>query len=211
VKPGSSVIIHPYYFSGAKRMLDVSVALVGLIIGSPFLIAIGTIVWLTAGSPIIFTQSRAGKFRTAFTVFKFRTMTVGADNHQSQLKKVNQAPLPFFKVEHDPRFTGMGYWLSKSGIDELPQLINILLGEMSLVGPRPLPIHEANRLSSDWEFRFQVKPGIFSDWAKSNSKHESLTAWMKLEKNGLKTGGIFSDLYLTISTCWLQFRRIFNT
>ena len=117
-------------------------------------------------------------------------MYVGAEKNQWRYRKNNQAPNPMYKNWEDPRFVGIGRWLSKTGLDELPQLFNIIKGNMSLVGPRPLPIYEAKKLDKSWNFRYLVKPGIFSEWSAVVNKISSLQDWKKLEKETLKSGGI---------------------
>lgn len=129
-------------------------------------------------------------------MFKFRTMHVGAEKQRGKFEKYNEAPSPMFKIENDPRFTGIGKWLSNYGLDELPQLLNILKDEMSIVGPRPLPLIEANKLDKNWDFRYLVRPGILSKWALSSRRHSSLKAWLQLEQTQLKNGSLDADLFL---------------
>lgn len=153
---------------------------------------------------IIFTQKRTGLNGQEFTLYKFRTMVKNAESIKTRnlkkYKKENQAPWPMFKNYEDPRFIkktlklpfGMkkkikiGRWLSKTGLDELPQLINILKGEMKLVGPRPLPTKEAQgikKIDPKWyQWRHQVKPGIFSYWTLDKNRYKSLNHWKRLEK-----------------------------
>lgn len=104
-----------------------------------------------------------------------------------------------FKAADDPRFVGIGRFLSHTGLDELPQLWHIIKGDMSLVGPRPLPVYEANKLDSSWDFRYRVRPGVFSQWSGSEEKYNSLEKWKSLEKATFKKGSIWTDLYLIIT------------
>lgn len=127
-------------------------------------------------------------------------MTVGAEKQKKTLLGQNEAPWPMFKMKDDPRFTLLGKFLSRSGLDELPQLINILRGEMSLVGPRPLPLAEAKKLDKEWEFRYQVKPGVISLWAIDPKRYFSLEKWRKLEENTLRDGSIAKDVLLLVAT-----------
>lgn len=190
---------HPYYLSRGKRLFDIALSLVVLTIASPLLMVIAALVYLTIGTPIIFLQNRVGLHKTTFKIVKFRTMRLGAELDRAQYEHLNQAPYPMFKIFRDPRFVGIGRWLSQVGLDELPQLINILRGEMSFVGPRPLPTNEAKLLSRSWDFRYAVKPGIFSYWTLSSDRHESLMIWKRLDRMTLKRGGLGFE-------CWLFLR-----
>lgn len=131
---------------------------------------------------------------------KFRTMYVGAHADTAKFLAQNQAPEPMFKIFDDPRFVGIGHFLSTSGLDELPQLCNVLRGEMSLVGPRPLPIAQAKKLGAEWQFRTQVKPGIFSEWTISNERHESSEKWLELDRATLAKGSFLNDLFVILRT-----------
>lgn len=135
-------------------------------------------------------------------------MKPGSDEIKSKYCQYNQAPSPMFKIHNDPRFTKLGRWLSHSGLDELPQLINVIKGDMSLVGPRPLPLKEAEKIPSSWQWRFQVKPGLFSYWSLSTCRHESLEKWKQLERDTVQKGGIVSDLTLISITGLRQFKRL---
>jgi lipopolysaccharide/colanic/teichoic acid biosynthesis glycosyltransferase len=191
--------MHPYHNSVAKRWFDIVLAL-GLLVGlCPLLIAIAGIVFITAGSPVFYSQKRTGKHNREFSVFKFRTMVMGAEKNQKKLQAQNEAPYPMFKLHNDPRFVGVGRWLSNTGLDELPQLWNILRGEMSFVGPRPLPVNESKKLlllKPAWQFRTLVKPGIFSEWSIDQRRHQSLARWQKLDALTVSQGGLFFELKL---------------
>jgi lipopolysaccharide/colanic/teichoic acid biosynthesis glycosyltransferase len=182
--------IHPYYFSKTKRLFDIVLSLILIIFISPVYFLIFLYQILSIGLPIIYKQKRAGLNSKPFIMYKFRTMTNNAHNNRSKYLKLNQAPYPMFKIFNDPRFVGAGQFLSRSGLDELPQLFNILKGEMSFVGPRPLPVNEARELSSAWNFRYKIKPGIFSFWTLGESRHDNLSSWKELEKKTVKKGGL---------------------
>lgn len=169
-----------------KRIFDIILSIFGLIIFAPIFIFFYPFFMLSIGHPVIFKQIRMGKNKKPFTIYKIRTMKRGASLHQEKLKKLNIAPHPIFKIENDPRFHFFGKTLSKFGLDELPQIINILKGEMSFVGPRPLPINEAKLLGSSWNFRYIVRPGILSKWALSPKRYKSLDDWKKLEEDEIK-------------------------
>ena len=158
--------------------------------------------------PIIFTQKRTGKDGKTFTIYKFRTMKKNASLLKHKYLEFNEAPSPMFKIHNDPRFVGIGKLLSQSGFDELPQLVNIIKGEMSFVGPRPLPVNEVKKLSSVWDFRNEVKPGIFSEWTLASNRHDSLTDWKELDKKTLSHGGLSYDLKLIFLTLKKSLRAI---
>lgn len=195
---------HPYYFSWQKKIFDICCSTLFFIIAAPLLCVIYISIFLTMGSPVLFTQARFGKQKQPFTMYKFRTMHKYAELVRGRLAHKNEAPAPMFKMEHDPRFVGIGQWLSQTGLDELPQLVNVIQGKMSLIGPRPLPIAEANKLDSQWDFRYTVLPGIFSEWAADESKHHSLERWRNIEKNMLKNGSLQGDITIMI----LIFKKI---
>lgn len=188
--------IHAYYFSWQKRTFDIVLAIILLLVLSPLLLVLIATNLLSVGWPIFFLQERAGKHKKPFWIIKFRTMQLNAHLQRKKYAKLNQAPAPMFKIYNDPRFVGFGKFLSQSGLDELPQLINILRGEMSFVGPRPLPVEESVALNKGWDFRYLVRPGIFSDWAIANNRNQSLEQWQKLEKDGLKKGGVVEEVGL---------------
>ena len=112
-----------------------------------------------------------------------------------------------FKIYDDPRFAGIGKFLSRTGLDELPQLINIIKGEMSFVGPRPLPVAESKALNKNWDFRYKAKPGIFSNWAISKDRNQNLKKWMELEKKGLKIGGMREEMKIITKTIKQQINK----
>jgi lipopolysaccharide/colanic/teichoic acid biosynthesis glycosyltransferase len=170
---------------------------------SPILLTLAIFIFYSIGTPVLFKQKRMGQNKKPFTMYKFRTMYVGAHRHQKRHQKLNQAPGPMFKIFDDPRFVGIGKFLSRTGLDELPQLLNVLKGEMNVVGPRPLPVSEANKLDKSWDFRYQVKPGIFSEWTASPLRHKSLSLWKELDR-------------LTVQNCqaqrpWYSFHIIIKT
>lgn len=188
--------IDHYYYSIQKRMFDLVISLGILCLLLPLFIVLYPILLLAIGSPLIFSQKRVGKNKKTFTIYKIRTMRNGSSFVQKRLTQLNEAPYPMFKIKEDPRFHKLGGFLSNSGIDEIPQILNIFKNEMSFVGPRPLPINESNILDSTWEFRYLVKPGILSKWALSSKRHVSLNEWRKLEKSDLKKASIISDINL---------------
>ncbi len=157
----------PLWGLAVKRIIDVVVAGLGLLFLAPLLIVIGVLIRLDSPGPALFRQTRVGKGGRPFTVYKYRTMRQGAEAEQEQLAALNEATGPLFKVRDDPRVTRVGHWIRRFSIDEIPQLINVLLGQMSLVGPRP-PLPSEVAQYEEWHRkRLEVSPGMTSLWAVS--------------------------------------------
>jgi exopolysaccharide biosynthesis polyprenyl glycosylphosphotransferase len=151
-----------YHF---KRLVDFVGAAVGLVVLSPLLLAVAIAIKLTSPGPVFFCQERIGLHGRIFQVWKFRTMTVNASALQADLELHNQSGDGIlFKIKNDPRITPLGHFFRRTSIDELPQLFNVLLGQMSLVGPRPLPIRDVERFDPWHHVRHQVLPGITGLW-----------------------------------------------
>lgn len=205
------IIINSFYYSSLKRSLDVFMALFLIIILAP----IGLVIWfgilITSGRPIIFKQKRSGFHNQPFWLYKFKTMHQSAEKLKKTLLTENEAPFPMFKHHDDPRFVGIGRWLSNTGLDELPQLLNILKGEMSFIGPRPLPVSEAKIIHHkypNWRFRELVKPGIFSEWSLDAKRHSSIKHWQDLDQKTLENGGLKYELKIIQAN---TFKAIFWT
>jgi exopolysaccharide biosynthesis polyprenyl glycosylphosphotransferase len=146
-----------------KRVFDVTVATLLVVVLSPMLLAIALAIKLTSRGPVLFRQTRVGRHGREFEMLKFRTMVRGADARKDELRALNEAA-PMFKISDDPRTTGVGRFLRRRSLDELPQLFNVLRGDMSLVGPRPL-VSEEDQLFSGWERRrYHVAPGVTGPW-----------------------------------------------
>lgn len=181
-------------------MLERFIASTLIILLSPLFCFLYIIVKTTSKGPFIFVQKRAGKNQTPFVIYKIRTM----DEHAEELKKhyrhLNQADGPVFKIFNDPRYTKIGKWMSKTGLDELPQLINIVKGEMSFVGPRPLPIEEAANIPDKYKMRFNVLPGITSLWVINGSHSLSFKQWMELDKFYTLHKSVLLDMYVIYKT-----------
>jgi len=203
--------LNPYHQSLTKKLLDLSFVLITTPFLIPVCILIGLIIKLTSNGPIFFTQLRVGKDQKPIKFYKFRTMKLGSEKLQKKLNHLNQVDGPVFKIRNDPRFTKFGQVLSKSGLDELPQLINVLLGNMSLVGPRPLPVYEAKKLNSSQNKRHLIKPGITSMWATLGPHSISFDQWMKLDLNYVTNATLVIDLSIILNTILyllkLTFRR----
>jgi lipopolysaccharide/colanic/teichoic acid biosynthesis glycosyltransferase len=150
------------------------------------------------GLPIFYIQKRTGKEGKGFNLYKFRTMLLKAEKSQVIYKKYNEANGPVFKIRNDPRFTQAGKFLSHTGLDELPQLFNVLKGDMALIGPRPLPAYEAAKLRPWQKKRETLKPGIISPWIINGYHNESFDAWMKSDIKYTSDKSVVYDLIIFI-------------
>lgn len=188
-----------------KRAFDLVCAILALVIASPFAVVLYPVFIFLIGKPIIFKQKRIGKDGQEFVMYKLRSMNKNAQSMKGKYSAKNEAPFPMFKIATDPRFIKkklqlpwlkkpiiieVGRILSQSGIDEIPQFFNVIKGEMSLIGPRPLPTEEANalkKINQKWyKWRHSVNPGIFSTWALDSQHNQSFNYWKKLEKETLQ-------------------------
>lgn len=178
------------------------------LISLPIQCFIGVILLLTSGFPIFFIQKRSGKSGKSFIIYKFRTMSVTAEEEQCSLKKSNEASGPVFKIYNDPRFFPFGKFLSHTGLDELPQLFNVLKGDMSLIGPRPLPTSEARKLKKWQQERHRIKPGIISPWIFNGYHSTSFEKWMKSDIEYTKNKSLSNDITLFAKAIYYCFSLI---
>ncbi len=162
----------------------------------PLQLVIMVFIMITSGWPVFFVQKRAGKNGKAFVMYKFRTMRVGADTEQQTLRTRNEAYGPVFKIHDDPRYTPIGKFLAHTGLDEIPQLYNVLRGDMTLFGPRPLPVAEAAKLKAWQKKRHAIPPGIISPWIFNGYHKQSFDAWMKSDIAYIKDKSFWYDLRL---------------
>jgi exopolysaccharide biosynthesis polyprenyl glycosylphosphotransferase len=184
-----------------KRMLDVTVATAALLLVSPIMVIAAIAIKLTSPGPILFLQERIGLNKRRFKIFKFRTMIPNAEKILALLEKDNEVTGPVFKIRNDPRITAIGKYLRKSSIDELPQLLNVLIGEMSLVGPRPLPVRDYDGFNEDWQRRrFSVKPGITCLWQVNGRSGISFDQWMLLDLQYMDEWSLWLDLKILAKT-----------
>jgi exopolysaccharide biosynthesis polyprenyl glycosylphosphotransferase len=184
-----------------KQVIDFASAMILLILLAPVLLLIAALVKLTSPGPIFFVQERLGYNKHPFRMYKFRTMVADADRLQSQLESLNEAVGPVFKIKHDPRVTPLGKFLRKTSLDELPQLFNVLLGDLSLVGPRPLPRRDFERFDEYWfNRRFSVKPGITCIWQVSGRSNTDFTQWIKQDLEYIDKWSLALDLKILLKT-----------
>jgi len=184
-----------------KRILDVTLSLMLLIALAPVLAAVGVLVKLTSKGPVLFKQERVGRNKRRFFIYKFRTMVTNAEKLLPALEVLNEAAGPVFKIRNDPRMTPIGRLLRRTSIDELPQLFNVLRGDMSLVGPRPLPVRDYEGFSEDWQRRrFSVRPGITCLWQVNGRSNIGFDHWMKLDLQYLDEWSIWLDMKILAQT-----------
>ena len=184
-----------------KYGMDFIVSLILLVLLSlPFLV-VALLIKITSKGPVFFIQDRVGLHKRVFRLYKFRTMVADAEAKIAALEDLNEVDGPAFKIKNDPRITGIGKFLRKTSIDELPQLINVLKGEMSLVGPRPLPIRDYNGFDRDWHRRrFSVKPGMTCLWQVNGRSNVSFSEWMKMDMQYIDQWSFWLDLKILILT-----------
>jgi len=167
----------------AKRLIDLFVSILLLIVSAPVLALAAIAIRLDSVGPVFFIQERVGFNKRRFRMIKFRTMSVDAEARMKEIEHLNEKQgTPIFKIKDDPRITRVGRWLRKTSIDELPQLLNVLVGDMSVVGPRPLSVRDATRMEEAWQKRrFSVKPGLTCLWQVSGRSNLSFEQWMQLD------------------------------
>ena len=184
-----------------KRLLDITVSLLFLIVLAPLLAMIGLLVKLTSQGPVLFRQERIGRNKRRFFMYKFRTMVLNAEKLLPALEALNEATGPVFKIQNDPRITPLGRFLRRTSLDELPQLFNVLWGDMSLVGPRPLPVRDYEGFSEDRQRRrFSVRPGITCLWQVNGRSNIAFDHWMKLDLQYLDEWSIWLDMKILAQT-----------
>jgi exopolysaccharide biosynthesis polyprenyl glycosylphosphotransferase len=199
---GQSLITHHNGISEGwplvlKRVMDFAIALTLFVLLSPILLVTTLLITLTSLGPALFVQRRVGLHKREFSVYKFRTMVVGAEEKLREIEHLNEVSGPVFKINNDPRITPIGRFLRKTSIDELPQLINVLKGDMSLVGPRPLPIRDYKGFSEDWQRRrFSVRPGITCLWQISGRSSIPFDKWMELDLQYIDKWSLWLDLQI---------------
>lgn len=198
--------ISQYHNSFLKRFVDLAFAIFFALITLPISIIIFCAIKITSNGNGFFFQKRTGIDGKVFRIIKFRTMVNNATKMQSRLKNINEADGPVFKISNDPRFTKFGRMLSRTGLDELPQFVNVIKGEMSIVGPRPLPLSESMQLSKSDKIRERVKPGITSSWVIKGSHELSFRRWMELDRQYVNSATFLTDIYII----WKTFLRIGN-
>ncbi|MDT8402550.1 MAG: exopolysaccharide biosynthesis polyprenyl glycosylphosphotransferase [Bacteroidales bacterium] len=184
-----------------KNMGDMYFSLMAVILLAPLFLLLAIVIRIDSRGPVFFKQERIGLRGRKFKLYKFRTMVVNAEELLARLQDKNEADGPVFKIAHDPRITRVGRFLRKTGLDELPQLFNVLKGEMSLVGPRP-PLEKEVKKYKRWQLkRLSVKPGITCSWQVVPDRHNvSFEEWMRLDLGYIKNWSLYRDMGLFVKT-----------
>jgi exopolysaccharide biosynthesis polyprenyl glycosylphosphotransferase len=189
-----------FYLRVGKRCLDVTGALFALIVTSPLMALVALLIKLESRGPILYRSTRIGRNGKPFTFLKLRSMVDGADRHRHHLHHLNECDGPVFKISNDPRVTRIGRLLRTTSIDEIPQFINVLRGEMSLVGPRP-PIPDEVSRYEPWQMhRLDVRPGMTCLWQISGRSRIGFQEWMRLDLEYIRHQSLRLDLKILLRT-----------
>jgi exopolysaccharide biosynthesis polyprenyl glycosylphosphotransferase len=190
-----------------KRVIDIVGSGALLLALAPLFAIVGLLIKFDSPGPILFAQERIGYNKRRFKVLKFRTMVVEAEKQQHVLEHLNEVEGPVFKIKKDPRITHVGVFLRRFSIDELPQLLNVFKGEMSLVGPRPLPLRDVERIDLQWhKRRFSIKPGITCLWQVNGRSNIGFTEWVRMDLDYIDKWSLGLDLKILLKTIPAVFR-----
>ena len=195
---GIKVTINLYeYF---KRIGDIVLSIIGIIVTLPITLIVAVLIKIEDGGSVFFSQTRVGKHGAEFKMYKFRSMRPDAEKIKKELMNQNEMSGPMFKMKNDPRITKIGHFIRKTSIDELPQLLNILKGEMSIVGPRPSLPHEVKEFEPWMLERLDVKPGLTCFWQVSGRNAIGFEDWMKLDVKYVRERNLLLDIKLIFKT-----------
>jgi lipopolysaccharide/colanic/teichoic acid biosynthesis glycosyltransferase len=183
-----------------KRVIDMAGAALGLILLSPVMLIAAIAIRFTSHGPVLFKQRRAGLGGNPFWIYKFRTMTTDAEMRKAQLRAMSEQDGPAFKIRRDPRITSVGRFLRETSLDELPQLWNVIKGDMSLVGPRPLPMDESANCDQWQRRRLDVTPGLTCIWQVKGRSRVSFAEWMRMDVNYICRRTLFHDVKILVQT-----------
>jgi len=184
-----------------KRGLDIALSAALLVVLAPLMLLVAALIRVTSPGPVLFTQGRLGYNKRRFNIYKFRTMIDNAEARIKELEHLNEVSGPVFKIKSDPRITGVGKFLRRTSIDELPQLLNVLKGDMSLVGPRPLPLRDYEGFDQNWQRRrFTVRPGITCLWQINGRSSIPFEKWMQLDLQYIDTWSLWLDFEILLRT-----------
>ena len=177
-----------------KRAFDIVASLCGILVLSPLFLIVAAAIFIDDPGPVLFFQDRNGLNGKVFRMWKFRSMYRDAPEKRFELESQNELDGPAFKMANDPRITRVGRVIRKTSIDELPQLVNVLLGQMSIVGPRPLPTYETVLLNETQKRRLCVKPGLVCYWQISGRNNISFDDWMEMDYRYINEASVLTDL-----------------
>ncbi len=184
-----------------KRVLDILISLICIVCLAPLFVICAVLIKLTSRGPIFFVQNRVGFNKRPISVYKFRTMVADAEEKIGEVEHLNEVSGPVFKIKNDPRVTRLGKYLRKSSIDELPQLFNVLKGDMSLVGPRAMAVRDFAGFDQDWHRRrFSVRPGITCLWQVNGRSSVPFEKWMELDMEYIDKWSLWLDLQILVKT-----------
>ena len=183
-----------------KRTIDIVASFTGLILLSPLILIVSMLIKLESKGEVIFKQKRVGLNGKEFYMYKFRSMVINAEELKEQLESQNEMSGPMFKIKDDPRITKVGKFIRKTSIDELPQLINVIKGDMSLVGPRPSLPKEVEKFEQWMMERLEVKPGLTCIWQISGRNNIDFEDWMKLDIKYVRERSFKLDMKLILKT-----------
>ena len=191
---------HSLWQLAAKRSFDVLAALLALLVTAPIWVATALAIKLDTPGPVFFVQPRCGRYGSVFPFLKFRTMVTNAESRKAELASLNEKSGPVFKMTRDPRVTRVGRLLRKYSIDELPQLLNVLAGHMSLVGPRPPVPGEVEKYELDHRGRLSMRPGITCLWQVSGRNQIEFEDWVKLDIEYVERWSLLLDFQILLAT-----------
>ncbi len=182
-------------------------SLIILVLISPVMLGIAILIKLEDGGPVLFKQTRVGRHGRLFKCLKFRTMVVNAEDLKEKLMSLNEQEGPVFKIKHDPRVTRVGRFLRKTSLDELPQFINVLLGDMSIVGPRPPVPSEVKQYERSLNRRLSINPGITCIWQVSGRNNIPFDKWMEMDMEYIDNWSLMLDFIIIMKTFKVIFKR----
>jgi exopolysaccharide biosynthesis polyprenyl glycosylphosphotransferase len=194
-------VVQDDYRLAVKRCIDIVGAIVGILTFGPLMLLTALAIKLTSPGPVLFSQERYGLNKRRFRMYKFRTMVVDAESLQAALESQNESVGPAFKIRNDPRITPIGRFLRKTSLDEFPQFFNVLRGEMSLVGPRPLPKRDVSRFDrASLMRRFSVKPGLTCLWQVNGRSNTDFDQWIALDLKYIDEWSLLLDIAILART-----------
>jgi exopolysaccharide biosynthesis polyprenyl glycosylphosphotransferase len=200
-------IAQPEWKLAVKRGMDLVIVLLAMPVVLPLVTIIAGVVKLDSRGPVFFGQERVGLGKRRFRMLKFRTMIDGSEQLQASLESLNEAQGPVFKIANDPRITRVGRMLRRTSLDEIPQLLQVIRGDMSLVGPRPLPLRDVNLFDQGIQRRrFSVRPGLTCLWQISGRSNLDFSKWLELDLLYIENWSLSLDLKILLRTIPAVFR-----